>query len=118
MRKGFLAMTESTRWYYRLGNTDANEFLWSGAITINDKITKAQARRLVAKRERCKRLPANTVVVSCKELAKKRWCEAKIRQATEKTAKAKPIAVAPKMFDEVGPSMEDIQAMLKKHGLA
>lgn len=111
-------MTESTRWYYRLGNQDGHEFLWSGAVTVNQKIDKAQARRVVAKHERLKRLPAHTVVVSCRELAQRKWTEAKIRQATTGSAQPTPVAVAPKAFEDVGPSMDDIQAMLKKHGLA
>ena len=111
-------MSESTRWYYRLGNQDGHEFLWTGAITVSEKITKAEARRVVATRERVKRLPAHTVVVSCRELAQRKWTESKIRQATTKAKRATPVAVSAKTFEEVGPSMEDIQAMLKKHGLA
>ncbi len=118
MKKGLFAMTESTRWYYRLGNQDGHEFLWSGAITVTDKISKAQARRAVAKRERVKRLPANTIVVSSRELSQRKWTEAKIRQATTKAARPTPVAVAPKAFEDVGPSMDEIQAMLKKLGLA
>ena len=118
MKKGLFAMTESTRWYYRLGNQDGHEFLWTGAITCSDKITKAEARRAVAKKERVKRLPANTIVVSGRELARRKWSEAKIKQATEKRARVTPVAVAPKAFEDVGPSMDEIQAMLKKHGLA
>ena len=109
---------DSTRWYYRLGNQDGHEFLWSGAITVNEKISKAQARRVVAKHEGVKRLPANTVVVSCHELHQRKWTEAKIRQVTSKATKATPVAVSFKAFEDVGPSMDDIQAMLKKHGLA
>ena len=111
-------MTEASRWYYRLGNQDGHEFLWTGAITVTGKITKADARRAVAKRERVKRLPANTIVVSSQELIRCQWTESKIRQVTAKAPKASPIAIAPKAFEDVGPSMEDIQAMLKKHGLA
>ena len=111
-------MTESTRWYYRLGNQDGHEFLWTGAVSVSEKITKAEARRVVAKRERVKRLPANTIVVSCAELSRRKWTEAKIRQATTGSAQPTPVAVAPKAFEDVGPSMEDVQAMLKKYGLA
>ena len=118
MKKGLFAMTESTRWYYRLGNQDAHEFLWTGAITVTDKITKAEARRVVAKRERVKRLPANTIVVSCAELSRRKWTESKIRQATTKAKRATPVAIAPKAFEDVGPSMDEVQALLKKHGLA
>ena len=111
-------MTESTRWYYRLGNQGGHEFLWTGAVTVSEKISKAQARRVVAKHCRVERLPAHTIVVSDKELAKRKWCEAKIRQATDKNSRPTPVAVAPKAFEDVGPSMDEIQAMLKKHGLA
>ena len=110
-------MTESTRWYYRLGNQDGLEFLWSGAVTVNHKITKAEARSVVAKHEGMKRLPARTIVVSCAELAQRKWSESKIRQATTGSVRATPVAVAPKAFEDVGPSMDEIQAMLKKHGL-
>lgn len=111
-------MTESTRWYYRLGNQDGHEFLWTGAITCTEKITKAEARRAVAKKERVKRLPANTIVVSCRELSRRKWTESKIRQATTGSVKSQPVAVAPKAFEDVGPSMDEIQDMLKKLGLA
>ena len=111
-------MTVSTRWYYRLGNQQGHEFLWSGAISVSEKITKAEARRAVAQHESVKRLPANTVVVSCAELSQRKWSEAKIRQATTKSFTSTPVAVSAKTFEEVGPSMDDIQALLKKHGLA
>ena len=111
-------MTEATRWYYRLGNQEGNEFLWTGAVTVSEKITKAQARQVVAKQNRLKRLPAHTIVVSERELSQRKWCEAKIRQATAKASRATPIAVAPKSFEELPPSMEQIQNMLKKLGLA
>ncbi len=111
-------MQESARWYYRLGNQEGSDFLWSGAITVNERISKAQARRVVAKHEGVKRLPANTIVVSCRELSQRKWSESKIRQATAKATRATPVAVPAKAFEDVGPSMDEIQAMLKKHGLA
>ena len=108
---------QHTRWYYRLGNQEGNEFLWSGAITVNHKIDKAEARRVVAKSHRLQRLPANTIVVSERELHQRKWSESKIRQATAKAPKAYPAAVPAKAFEDVGPSMDEIQAMLKKLGL-
>ena len=110
-------MTESTRWYYRLGTSTAHDFLWSGAVSVTEKISKAQARRIVAKHEGMTRLPANTVVVSCRELAQRKWSESKIKQATTGSARSVPVAVPAKAFEDVGPSMDEIQAMLKKHGL-
>jgi len=96
----------STRWYYRLGNDDSNEFQWTGAISLKQNITSAVAKQAICKRERLQRLPKGSVVVSCKDLIRTKGEAARI-QGTKL-----PVAVKPAMFKNGVPSMADIQKML------
>ena len=96
----------STRWYYRLGNDDSNEFQWTGAISLTSTVNRSMAKRAICKKERLQRLPQGSVVVSCKEMIKTKGEAARI-QGTKR-----PVAIKPAMFKNGTPSMADIQKML------
>ncbi len=109
-----------TRIHYRLADDPNNTHaLWSGAVTVDRKVTKAEARAAVAKHLRRERLPERTLVLTDRELAKGEWTEAEIRAETTKKADAptvkrkKAVTVA-----DVPLNMDDVQAMMKKFGLA
>ena len=121
MRKGSKMSNESSRWYYRLGNSECNEFLWTGAISSATKVTKAEIKRAICKRERLKRLPAHSVVVSQTQMSTAKQGIAAARDAMNGVTRSTPIAVKPKVFENVADApitVEDVQAMLKKFGLA
>jgi hypothetical protein len=116
---------ESTRWYYRLGNSGCNEFLWTGAISSATKVTKAEIKRAICKQEGFHRLPPNSVVVSQTQMTDaKRGIAAAISQARDAmngVRPSTPIAIKPKVFENVADApitAEDVRAMLKKFGLA
>ena len=116
---------KSSRWLYRLGNSECNEFLWTGAISSTTKVTVSEIKRAICKREGLKRLPARSVVVSQKQMiAAKRAASdaiAQARDAMNGVRRSVPVAVKPKVFENVGDApitVEDVQAMLKKFGLA
>jgi hypothetical protein len=109
---------ESSRWLYRLGNSECNEFLWTGAITSNDKVEKADIKRAICKREGLKRLPAHNQMMTAKRAASEAVSQA--RDAMNGVPRLTPIAVKPKVFENVADApitVEDVQAMLKKFGL-
>jgi hypothetical protein len=116
---------ESSRWYYRLGTSECNEFLWTGAISSAEKVTKAEIKRAICKQEGLKRLPAQSVVVSQTQMsAAKAGISKAISQARDSmngVRPSTPIAIKPKIFANVADApitAEDVQAMLKKFGLA
>ena len=110
----------TTRIHYRLAddpNTD--HALWSGAVTVDGKPTRTEARREVAKHLRVERLPARTLVLSDRDLESGEWTADEIRAETcEQTDAPTMKRKAPVAFEDVPPSMDDVQAMLKKYGLA
>ena len=117
-------MSEDSRWYYRLGNSECNEFLWTGAINAA-KITRAQVKTAIRKREGLERLPSETVVVSQKQMSAAKHAAqhaiASARDAMNGVTRSTPIALKPKVFANVGDlpmTVEDVQVMLKKFGLA
>ena len=106
------------RIHFRLSNDNNNTHaLWTGAVTVDHKLSTPQARRVVAKHLRLERLPPNTLVVTQSELEAGRWDEASIRAATVATV-ASPEAKKVKSFEDVPDSFDQIQDMLKKFGLA
>ena len=107
---------KSTRIHYRLAD-DANNghALWSGAVTVWRDVTKPQARKLVCQALRVERLPANTLVVTDRDLKTGKWNEKAIRDATVLTVRA-PRKV--KAFEDVPESFDEVQDLLKKLGLA
>ncbi len=113
--------SKANRWYYRLGNSECNDFLWSGTITSTSKVDEAEVRRAICKRERLNRLPANTVVVSEKRMHGAKRAIATARSAMGgTTTRTKPVALKPKTFAEVGDAPitpADVAALLKKFGL-
>ena len=109
------------RWYYRLGNSNCHDFLWSGAISSAEKVTQAEIKRAICKREGLKRLPNHSVVVSASQMYSAKTAVAQARAALAGQSKATPVAVKPKVFENVGDApitAADVQAMLKKFGLA
>ncbi len=110
----------TSRIHYRLADDQNNgHALWSGALTVENKLSRAQARRVVAKHLRVKALPARTLVLSDHDLESGHWTEAEIRAETTKQADAptvkrkRAVSVA-----DVPLNMDDVQAMMKKFGLA
>ena len=112
----------TTRIHYRLANDPNNEHaLWTGAISTPSKVTSAEARRAVAKHLRVEKLPARTLVLTDRELESGEWTADEIRAETCVQTVApsmKRKVKAPVAFEDVLPSMDDVQAMLKKYGLA
>ena len=108
------------RIFYRLSDDPNNAHaLWSGAITVPATLGKTEARRAVATHLNCKRLPARTLVVSDHELQLGQWTEDEIRAETTPQANAptnhRKVNVS---IHDVPLSMDDVQDMLKKFGLA
>ena len=109
----------TSRIHFRLSD-DANNghALWTGAITVDNKLSRAQARKVVAKHLGVKALPPRTLVLSDHDLEKGNWTEDEIRGETSKltaapTMKRKTVV----SVADVPLSMDDVQAMLKKFGL-
>ena len=67
----------TSRIHYRLAD-DANNghALWSGALTVEHRLSRAQARQVVAKHLGLKSLPARTLVLSDHDLATGTWTAA------------------------------------------
>ena len=107
---------KATRFYYRLAD-DANndKALWTGAVSVKADATKADAREAIRETLCVTRLPANTLVLSSRELEHGDWTEAEIRAETVHQPRA-PRKV--KAFEDVPESFDDVQALLKKFGLA
>jgi len=110
----------TSRIHFRLADDENNgHALWSGAITVEGKLSRADARRAVAKHLRVTTLPARTLVLSDHDLESGTWTEAEIRAETTQQAEAqthkrkKAVSVA-----DVPLNMDDVQAMMKKFGLA
>jgi len=119
-----MSTNKSTRWFYRLGNSECNEFLWTGAISSTDKVTKSEVKRAICKQEGLKRLPARSVVISQPQMvAAKRMASEAVSQARDAmngVRPSTPVAIAPKVFENVGDApitVEDVRDMLKKFGL-
>jgi hypothetical protein len=106
----------ATTFYYRLpSDNDVDCILWSGRVSTDSK-THAAGVTAVREAIGADTLPKNTLVVSEHELSSGQWGQQRIREATLPTRKAskkyaKTVADVPTSFDEV-------QAMLKKFGLA
>ena len=110
----------TSRIHFRLADDQNNgHALWSGAITVDNKLSRAQARRVVAKHLGVKTLPARTLVLSDHDLEKGNWTADEIRAETTKRADAPTMkrkrAVS---LADVPLNMDDVQAMMKKFGLA
>ena len=110
----------TSRIHFRLADDQNNgHALWTGEITVDNKLSRAQARRVVAKHLRVERLPARTLVLSDHDLESGQWTEAEIRAETTKQADAptvkrkRAVCVA-----DVPLNMDDVRAMMKKFGLA
>ena len=111
---------QPTRIHYRLADDANNDHaLWSGGVTVWRKVTKAEARSEVAKALHVDRLPSHTLVLTDRELESGDWTEAEIRAETTKSAantrreRKEFVNVA-----DVPLTVEDVQDMLKKFGLA
>ena len=106
------------RIHYRLADDRNNTHaLWTGAVTVDHKLSTPQARRVIAKHLRLKRLPPHALVVTAAELEAGRWDEDSIRAATTATVKAARVKKV-KDFSDVPESFDQVQDMLKKFGLA
>ena len=106
---------KTTRIHYRLAD-DANNghSLWSGAVTVGRPVTQSEARDQVRLALRVERLPANTLVVTDRDLVSGKWDEKAIRAATVHTVRAPKKF---KAFEDVPESFDDVQDLLKKLGL-
>jgi len=106
----------ATTFYYRLATDNDNNFLlWSGRTTAT---TKAHADGVQAVRDSLmvKKLPKNTLVVSEHELQSGQWSTQRIKEATLPRRKAPKVYA--KTVADVPTSFDDVQAMMKKLGLA
>ncbi len=106
----------ATTFYYRLATDNNNNFLlWSGRATAT---TKAHADGVQAVRDSLmvKKLPKNTLVVSEHELQSGQWSAQRIKEATLPRRKAPKVYA--KTVADVPASFDDVQAMMKKLGLA
>ncbi len=109
----------TSRIHFRLADDPNNAHaLWSGAITVKSRLSRAQARRVVAKHLRVESLPARTLVLSDHDLESGTWTEAEIRAETTKRAEAPTMKRKVVSLADVPLSMDDVQAMMKKFGLA
>ena len=108
----------ATRIYYRLSD-DANNghSLWTGAITVNGRPKKQEARQAVARHLRCERLPARTLVITENELKHGSWTADEIRGATTPMADAPTVKRKKKAFEDVGMTFDQAEDLLKKFGL-
>jgi hypothetical protein len=104
-----------TRIHYRLAD-DANNghSLWSGAVTVDTAPTGPEARKVIAQSLRLERLPANTLVVTDRDLKAGKWNEEAIRAATAHTAR---VPKKFKAFEDLPESFDEVQDLLKKLGL-
>ena len=110
----------TSRIHYRLSKDPNNgHALWSGAVTVDTKLSTAQARRVIAKHLRLEKLPPNTLVLSDHDLERGQWTEAEIRAETSKVAATdRREAKKHVKVSDVPLNMDDVKAMLKKFGLA
>ncbi len=108
----------ATRIYYRLSD-DANNAhsLWSGAITVNGRPKRQEARQAVARHLRCDRLPARTLVLTQSEWVSGDWTADEIRAATTPMADAPTVKRKKKAFEDVGMTFDQAEDMLKQFGL-
>jgi len=108
----------ATRFYYRLAkDQNSDKALWSGAVTVKGKPSKADAREAIRNTLHVERLPAHTLVVSARELEQGKWNAKKIREATVIEANPDSVKVFAETVADVPLSLDDVQAMLKKLGL-
>lgn len=114
MKKGQKNM--ATTFYYRLpSDNDIDCLLWTGRVSAKNK-TKAAGSAAVRAAMGVDTLPRNALVISEHELTSGQWTEQSIRAATLPGSKATK-QYAPTVAD-VPKSFDDVQAMLKKFGLA
>ena len=108
----------TSRIHYRLAD-DANNghALWSGALTVEHRLSRAQARQVVAKHLGLKALPARTLVLSDHDLATGTWTAAEIRGETTRMADAPTVKRKKKAFADVGMTFDQAEDLLKKFGL-
>lgn len=108
----------TSRIHYRLAD-DANNAhaLWSGAITVKNKLSRAQARRVVAKHLRVNALPPRTLVLSDHDLATGQWTADEIRAETSPLSRPARTKKVVKSIHDVPTSFDEVQEMLKKFGL-
>ncbi len=110
----------TSRIHYRLADDANNEHaLWSGAITVDHRLSRSQARQVVAKHLKVKSLPARTLVLSDHELSTGRWTADEIRAETSAQTAAptmKPKKQV-KAFADLPMSFDQAEALLKKFGL-
>ncbi len=106
----------ATTFYYRLpSDNDIDCLLWTGRVSADGK-AHLDGVQAVRDKVGVKKLPKNTLVVSERELSTGAWSAIRIREATLPTRKA-PKQYAATVAD-VPKSFDDVQAMLKKLGLA
>ena len=110
----------ATRFYYRLPSDLNNDHaLWSGAFSTSRNVSKTQARVLLAKKLGRQKLEPQTLVVSGQDLERGSWTADEIRAETSPMAKApRKLKRVAKSIHDVPTSFDEVQAMLKKFGLA
>ena len=116
MKKG---QNMATQFYYRLpSDTNSDLALWSGSFSTHHSINKTQARVLLAKKLRLKRLEAQTLIVSRDELERGSWTADEIRAETCERSKPKRVKRVAKTIADVPTSFDEVQALMKRLGLA
>ena len=108
----------ATQFYYRLPSDLNNDLaLWTGSFSTHHSISKTQARVLLAKKLRLKRLEAQTLIVSRDELERGSWTADEIRAETCERSKPKRVKRVAKTVADVPTSFDEVQAMMKRFGL-
>tara|TARA_R100001510_G_scaffold53578_1_gene55302 strand:- start:309 stop:641 length:333 start_codon:yes stop_codon:yes gene_type:complete len=109
----------TSRIHFRLADDQNNgHALWSGALTVQNKLSRPQARRVVAKHLGVKTLPARTLVLSDHDLEKGNWTADEIRAETSPLSRPVRAKRVVKSIHDVPTSFDEVQDMLKKFGLA
>ena len=107
----------TSRIFFRLADDANNEHaLWSGALSLDETVSKSQARAAVAKHLRVERLPERTLVLRESDLKGGEWTVEEIRAETTKQADA-PTVKPKKAFADVGMTFDQAEALLKQFGL-
>ncbi len=108
----------TSRIHYRLADDANNQHaLWTGALTVSHRLSRAQARQVVAKHLGVKSLPARTLVLSDHDLEAGTWSADEIRGATTPMADAPTVKRKKKAFSDVGMTFDQAEDLLKKFGL-
>ena len=115
MRKGF---EMASRIFFRLSDDpNKDHALWTGAITVDKKVSRTEARGAVAKHLCVSKLPQRTLVVRDQELHAGDWTVEEIHAETTPLAAAPTVPRKKKAFADLGMTFDQAEALLKQFGL-